>query len=544
MRLGSTDTFLEPSDMSFRMGRPVANEAFLKALLTYGTYDAYDFFCSDVALARRFEARVRELVPGTLAARVQARTQVDLARAIEDTSYDVFHLGDFTYFLPYLAHVRDLAPRPFPITGITHSIDGTHMHTRFLQLALADLAPYDAVVCTSACAERFVQAKFSEVNRLLRTRVGSTPDVAITTCQIPLGVDDSLFSNLPHAEARRAFSIPAHRTVALSVGRLSLRTKMDWSPILERLGRMRAAGALDRFLLVIAGGGPKEQVALLEQLVARYGLKEHVVVFPNFPPEAKLLLYRSADFYLSLVDNFQETFGLSIIEAMACGLPVIASNFDGYRDSVTDGENGYLIPTLFADSLPSFLARGMGVLDPGVERLFLAQMVAVDLPTLEERILDLCAHPEKRAAMGANGRKRAERYRWNAIIRDYEALWRELGARARASEPRPKRASVITGEGMKSYLHFPSHLLSDETMLRITDTGRDALVDPDVLTRYEDVMIALSPIIERAILEALRSSSMKCAGLRAHVQATIPGEPGVFDFQLLWLIKHGAVAWS
>ena len=61
--------------------------------------------------------------------------------------------------------------------------------------------------------------------------------------------------------------------------------------------------------------------------------------------EAKRQALSSADLALSLVDNTQETFGLAIAEAMAAGLPVIASNWNGYRDLVRHGVDGYLVPS-------------------------------------------------------------------------------------------------------------------------------------------------------------------------------------------------------
>ena len=53
----------------------------------------------------------------------------------------------------------------------------------------------------------------------------------------------------------------------------------------------------------------------------------------------------SGDVFLSLPDNIQETFGLVVVEAMASGLPVLGSDWDGYRDLVVHGETGFLVPT-------------------------------------------------------------------------------------------------------------------------------------------------------------------------------------------------------
>ena len=63
MRFGSVDLFMDFGDWGFRMGRPLANEGFLKALLTYGRFDSYHFFCPDLNHSERFRKRLEPLVP-------------------------------------------------------------------------------------------------------------------------------------------------------------------------------------------------------------------------------------------------------------------------------------------------------------------------------------------------------------------------------------------------------------------------------------------------------------------------------------------------
>jgi len=72
----------------------------------------------------------------------------------------------------------------------------------------------------------------------------------------------------------------------------------------------------------------------------------------------RFAVWRAADLFTSLSDNIQETFGLVIVEAMASGLPVIASDWNGYRDLVTDGETGFLVPTLMIrDATTDLISR-------------------------------------------------------------------------------------------------------------------------------------------------------------------------------------------
>src|SRR3712207_4103619 len=59
-------------------------------------------------------------------------------------------------------------------------------------------------------------------------------------------------------------------------------------------------------------------------------------------------IWSAADFFAALVDNIQETFGLAPVEAMAAELPVVATDWDGFRDTVRHGVDGFLVPTLMA----------------------------------------------------------------------------------------------------------------------------------------------------------------------------------------------------
>ena len=69
--------------------------------------------------------------------------------------------------------------------------------------------------------------------------------------------------------------------------------------------------------------------------------------------ELKRKALTASDLAISLVDNAQETFGLAVAEAMAAGLPLVASDWSGYRDLVRDGVDGFLIPSVWSASAQS-----------------------------------------------------------------------------------------------------------------------------------------------------------------------------------------------
>jgi glycosyltransferase involved in cell wall biosynthesis len=544
VRFGSVDLFMEFGDWKSRMGRPLANAGFLKALLTFGRYDTYYFFCPDLHHLKIFRERLPELIPDPkLQERVQTTLQVALAEIVREQEFEVFHQGDFTYYMPQLIGLRNrLARVPFPVTGVTHSIDPIFMNSRYLELILAGPAPYDGVVCSSPGARAAVEKGLGWVGKQLRERTGVTFPTHLRLELIPLGIEESLFQEENRREARAYFRFPPDAVVVLSVGRISLRHKTDWAPALELFARMESQRELGKIILLIAGGGQSSDVSLLESMVNQMGLKKRILLFPNFAPEIKQKLYQASDFYLSIIDNFQETFGLTVLEAMASGLPVVISDFSGYRDFISHGREGFLIPTTWAESMPEFLRENMGILDPSMARLYLSQMVAVDLEKLKAAILRLARDEKLRFRMGGAAKSKALTYRWSNVISAYERFWGELKEESRHFALNPTEPpNILAGDFSSTFSHYPSRRLSGKQEISLTDYGTQILKDSAKPVRYEDVQVCLFPDLERFLLNSLLEQPRSVATLRDLSRKSLEATKGQVDFILLWLLKHGAL---
>lgn len=545
-RFGSVDTFVEVGDWTYRMGRPVANEGFLKALLTHGSFDAYEFFCPDTHHMERFMQKVEELVPDPrCVSRVRPNLQIALPEALSTTAYHAFHLGDFTYAMPRLVTLRNrLCATPFPVTGVTHSLDAVRMSMRYLELALCGLASWDGIVCTSLAAREAVGKGIQWASgRVAALGIDQGAFERPALEQIPLGIDEVFFEEGDRVQARNHLRIPEGVVVGLSLGRFSLRHKVDWSPVLELLARMEAGGRLDPFLLILAGGANDAEVRLLESLLARLGLEKRVLLFPNVPPEVKPILYRAADVFLSPVDNYQETFGLSIAEALASGLPVICSEFSGYRELVEPGETGWLIPTAAPQAMPRFLKEAFGALDPSLARLYRAQSVALDLRALEEALIAVLESEPLRNEMGRKARRAAKAFRWQAVISRYESLWMRLSKEASAAgrPAQPARADLLLGDPDLVFSHYPSRLLSGEHTLALTKVGEQALRGEASFTRYDDVSVCLFRELEDLILDCLRRAPCTVTEIEETAARRLAADSGQTRFHILWLMKHGAL---
>ena len=112
-------------------------------------------------------------------------------------------------------------------------------------------------------------------------------------------------------------------------------------------------------MLVAAGGrvgkraaGDKDDFAVCKRIVKEKNLKNRVWLFPNITEEKKKILLGAVDLVVSpnvKTPGTMEGFGINAIEAGACGRVVVASDLDGLKDAIKDGENGFLVESGNAD---------------------------------------------------------------------------------------------------------------------------------------------------------------------------------------------------
>ena len=136
------------------------------------------------------------------------------------------------------------------------------------------------------------------------------------------------------------FHPPAQYAVAghlLAVGRLG-EPRKDWSTLFQAYAAARRHQS-DLPDLVLAGRGQlcrRDQDALAES-----GAQEHIRVMEDVSEQELVELYQGASMYL--LTSIEEGFGLVLVEAMACGLPVIATRLHGTLETIEHGQNGMLV---------------------------------------------------------------------------------------------------------------------------------------------------------------------------------------------------------
>jgi len=167
---------------------------------------------------------------------------------------------------------------------------------------------------------------------------------------VPNGVDVKRFDpkRFGKRASRKKYGISS-RKVVLFIGRLDPQG-------IEQKGIMyylKAASIVTQKFkdvkFVIAGGGGNEQTDYIKHLAEKLGISNHIKFIIRFPTEETPLIHSMADIFV--LPSLFESFGISLIEAMAMERPVISTKIRGVKDVVKEDETGFLVPPMNANAL-------------------------------------------------------------------------------------------------------------------------------------------------------------------------------------------------
>lgn len=425
------------------MGRRIAGAAFLRAAVEGRDGDEpLVAYTGDGATAELFVNAVRDIDPA-------ATTQwIPIGRHDLLAPLGTLYRPDPAIGPEARLRLRSGAAR-FSLCGITHTLLGSSMIDGIAALAVEPIMPWDALICTSQVARDVVESTLADTLDYMRWRTGA--DVSPPLPQlpvIPLGIHsrDWTMSDRIRQEARRRLSIGGDEVVILFAGRLSFAAKAHPFQMYAALQAV-AEKSGQPITLLLAGQYFNERIEQEFMVAARrHCPMVRCLHVDGADAEDYKSAFAVADIFLSLADNMQETFGITPLEAMAAGLPAVVSDWNGYRDTVRNGIDGFRIPTWAPGPGSGVdLARSYeinGNYDRHSSRT--STTISVDMAMLVARLDLLVGDPATRRQMGEAGRARAiADFDWAVIYRRYRELWTELGAiRARAS----------TNDGMAAWL--------------------------------------------------------------------------------------------
>jgi alpha-maltose-1-phosphate synthase len=529
------------------MGRHAAGESFLRGFLQHASNQTFWLQVQKLEHAQHFHATATALQRAQPVKAVQAHHLAALAEPGL-----VYHpgpgIGDHAWQRAVHGHAA------WSLCGITHTTSSAGAMDALAQLLTAPVQPWDAVICTSTAVKTHVERLLQAQVDHLAQRLGATRLVLPQLPVIPLGIHtkDFVCDEQDRAQARARLGVDADALVVLFMGRLSFHAKAHPLAMYQALQQAAQTAQMRgrQVVLVECGWHANEFIAKAYAAAAQQASPlVRVVTLDGRDAAQRGTAWAGADVFCSLSDNIQETFGIVPIEAMAAGLPVVVSDWDGYRDTVRDGVDGFRIPTLMpAPGLGADLAWRHAVETDTYDMYcgHTCSLVAVDVQATAQAFTRLFEAPELRREMGEAGRRRArEVYDWAAIIPRYEALWAELAEmrKGKAGELKPlAHPWPARMDPFHAFAAYPSRLLTPQTLLALVDAdAASALARVRAYRQLAMVEFAKAVLPGDEDVQALLAAATGPQEAQALVQGIEPARrPFVFR-SLAWLVKLGVL---
>lgn len=442
--------------------------------------------------------------------------------------------------LPRTRYLRDrFATGPMPICSDTHTGESQQLLAPLTRMVAAEPVAYDAIVCLSDRHQLFMQTMIADL-----APGRAQPALRLET--IPRAVDTERFVPLDAEERRRArqlLGLPADGRITLFFGRVTAYTKADLLPLIDAF---IAASTSEDHLLIVGQEYPAGYTALLRETGAALG--HRLIIRDEASPTLRPLYHGACDVFVLPGDNIPETFGNAVLEALACGVPVIASDWVGYSHSVEHEVNGLLVPTWWMPGLDR-----IGALSPMAQRnadhLYTGQSLWVDATALTQALRRLLqATPATRAAFAAAGRQRAEAHSPAIIHARWRALWAQQLTLAAAEPPSTtelrREAADRLGQPSR-YLawfgHYASGVIGPAHRFRLNEHGRMVAARTKPLRFYDDLL----PLVHREIIDGLfaaltaQAAWITCETLVTTVASGCRRAPDDVRFHLGLLLKRG-----
>jgi D-inositol-3-phosphate glycosyltransferase len=178
---------------------------------------------------------------------------------------------------------------------------------------------------------------------------------------IPCGFDPAKFWPMDRAQAREALGLAQDEKIVLQLGRMVPRKGVD--NLVRALARLVRSGRLKQapLRLLIVGGESRDpdptltpEIGRLQDLARAEGIEDHVTFVGSRGRNELRQFYAASDVFVTT--PWYEPFGITPLEAMACGTPVIGANVGGIAYTVVHGETGYLVPAKDPDALAEKIA--------------------------------------------------------------------------------------------------------------------------------------------------------------------------------------------
>jgi len=420
------------------MGRQSATEGFLRALVRHGGLDEFWCYCLRREDLDTFRQRVGEFAGGPRPAQAVPALDLNAWSRVGTLYRPGPNIGHFAWLR------RGFDQRAFSICGVTHTTAEHVVMDGIAESVVGPVQPWDALVCTSPQVRAMVQYMVDRFADYLLARFGGKSAPILDLPLIPLGVEcDRFVAGTPAAQRarnqiRRSLGIGEQDIAYLFVGRLTHIEKAN--PLAMYLALEKATKRTRRKLHLIHAGwfASPEVERIFKSAAPNFAPSVAHHWLDGRKPEIRNNVWFAGDVFTSLSDNIQETFGLTPIEAMAASLPVVVSDWDGYRYTVRDGLDGVALPSFMpppGDGREIAFRYATGMDGYGRYCLGTAQSIAIDVEGCAAAYARLADDAALRRKFGESGRKHARQtFDWSVVMAAYQKLWQEMAAKRKQVE--------------------------------------------------------------------------------------------------------------
>jgi len=531
-----------PSDEMI-YGAWLAEESIFKAVIKYGSLNEYHFFTvlpNNELFNKLYKKSIFFNNPKFKNIKI---IELDkLPFCFQKTKYNIF----FSTFnnLYYLSYLRlSYASEIFPITSMAYTVSYPYeLYKTFFKNMLSNLYFFDSIFCISYAQRKVIK----NINKFIINSLKNDNDIKVTykgrLDYLPLGIDSEDYDKIDKNDAKNYFNISKDKIVILYFGRFSIYDKMDLHPILLALKEL--SKKRKNITLIFAGRDLQGNYASkIKKMAKEMNISRNIKFYLNPSGKMKHLLFAASDIFISPSDNIQESFGLTILEAMAYGLPVVASDWDGYRELVQHNRTGFLIPTHWLNCGRNLQSTDITMDSWQQDHLYAAQSVSVDIKKMIEYLSILIENRKLRLEFGSNGKNIvAKKYDWSVLIPKYEKLWKYLSDLSQNYEIKNNMKWAFIPQYFDFFKHYATKIIKDDSRVVIAEYGIYVLKTKKVpYVPYDLQSVILTNILFLILTFLYDRNDKSVKAIKKYIKVIFKTADINIDYHIMWMLKKGLI---